>query len=458
MITPRQKHVFLLLCVFACAFFTRTYRLHLPEGYIFDEVYHALTSKLIARNDPRAFEWWNQPVEPNTAVDWLHPPLAKYTQALSIRAFGENSFGWRFSSVVFGMITLVAIYKLTAHLTGSRSMALLATFLTSLDGLVLVQSRIAMNDIHVTAVILCTFIVFTLYRKRQKFSLLFATGILAGVAMGTKWSGVFTLGVIWLYEVLMYLRFELTHQSPLIERASRSFFFLLTRALVLLLVPLCVYVASYSVMFAQGKDLQHFIDLHKQIWWYQTHLEATHPYQSRPYEWFLNIRPVWMSVEYLGDKRGDIYAFGNPALFLLGGVAAVSSLGVGIYTVTETLLSFFKMKRRSLRTLCVELMNGVLESPVVFLLVSYSAVWMPWQFSPRIMFFYHYTPAVPLMAALLAYWLVSFWKQSKIQTAAVVLCVSAIVVCFAVWYPHWIGMPVSTSFAESVYFVFDRWK
>ncbi len=458
MITSRQKHVLILLCIFAFAFFTRTYRLNLPEGYIFDEVYHALTAKLIARNDPRAFEWWNQPVEPNTAVDWLHPPLAKYTQALSILAFGENSFGWRFSSVVFGMITLAALYKLVVHLTDSRPTALLATFLTSLDGLVLVQSRIAMNDIHVTAIILCTFLVFTLYRKRQQFSLLCATGILAGVAMGTKWSGVFTLGVIWLYEIFMYIRFELMHQSNYKDRLLRTFFFLLSRMLVLALVPACIYVASYSVMFAQGKSFHHFIDLHKQIWWYQTHLEATHPYQSRPFEWFLNIRPVWMSVEYLGDRRGDIYAFGNPALFLLGGITVLCSLGVILYRAGEILSAFFVQKRRSARALLSHLITSALTSPIVFLLVSYSAVWTPWQFSPRIMFFYHYTPAVPLMVALLSYWLVSFWKQSKVHRAAVVLCISASILCFVVWYPHWVGIPVSTSFADSVYFAFDRWK
>src|SRR5574340_687517 len=87
----------ILILILAFSFFTRIVRLDVPQRYIFDEVYHALTAKLIARGDHRAFEWWNLPVEPNTAVDWLHPPIAKYTQALAIKLLGENSFAWRLS-------------------------------------------------------------------------------------------------------------------------------------------------------------------------------------------------------------------------------------------------------------------------------------------------------------------------------------------------------------------------
>ena len=44
----------LLLGILFFSFITRIYQLHIPERYIFDEVYHAVTAKLIAKNDPRA--------------------------------------------------------------------------------------------------------------------------------------------------------------------------------------------------------------------------------------------------------------------------------------------------------------------------------------------------------------------------------------------------------------------
>ncbi|MFZ1721414.1 MAG: phospholipid carrier-dependent glycosyltransferase, partial [Microgenomates group bacterium] len=140
----------ILLAILAFTFITRIVRLTSPEVYVFDEVYHGITSKLIARNDPRAYEWWNAPVEENTAVDWLHPPLAKYTQATSMLVFGENSFGWRFSSVIFGILTVWVTAKLAFTLFRDERVALLSALFVSLDGLILTQSRIAMNDIHVT--------------------------------------------------------------------------------------------------------------------------------------------------------------------------------------------------------------------------------------------------------------------------------------------------------------------
>lgn len=176
-----QYRAVLLLAILAFAFFTRMYRLHQPSQYIFDEVYHAVTAKLISRNDKRAFEWWNPVPEPDTAVDWLHPPLAKYTQAIAIRSFGENSFGWRFSSVLFGVLVIVMVYHLAYKLFRDYRVALLSAVIASLDGLLLVQSRIAMNDIHVTFFILLTLYNYLHFRENRKLSRLFLTGITAGL-------------------------------------------------------------------------------------------------------------------------------------------------------------------------------------------------------------------------------------------------------------------------------------
>src|SRR5258708_3911057 len=150
----KKNYWFLLSLIVIFAFISRVYRLNLPKEYIFDEVYHAVTAKLIRRNDPRAYEWWNPPLEPDTAVDWLHPPLAKYTQALGMDLFGENSFGWRISSAVFGTLVIIATAFLADELFKSKKIALLSAFLAACDGLLLTQSRIAMNDIHVTFFIL----------------------------------------------------------------------------------------------------------------------------------------------------------------------------------------------------------------------------------------------------------------------------------------------------------------
>lgn len=479
----------LLIAVVAFAFVSRIYRLNLPTTYIFDEVYHAVTAKLMRRNDHADFEWWNPPPEPNTAVDWLHPPLAKYTQAFAMNIYGENSFGWRISSVLFGTLVIIVTAKLAFALFESKPLSLLAAFLASLDGLLLTQSRIAMNDIHVTFFILLTFLLYVRYRKHPHHlvSLLFLTGVAAGFAMATKWSGVFALSAVWIFEVL----------NEVAQNFSQSIFVVIKNIVkkipFLFIIPIFIYIASYSYMFMQGKSLvcegnqiqqgqcycsqdsslwvtllkkipqphpekldalearggckqliSHFNELHHQIWTYQTTLKATHPFQSRPYQWFLDLRPVWFYVDYNKGTASNIYALGNPLLFWFGDIAVAVTL-IAILTC----FSFKKLK---------------IFQPLLFLLVGYLIVWLPWQLSPRIMFFYHYTPAVPLLSIILAYWLQKVWREkivihgvhvTKLMTLFIVL---SIAVTFVVWYPDWTGIPVPEKFAQAVYFVLPSWK
>lgn len=449
----------ILLAILAFAFFTRMFQLHIPAGYMFDEVYHAVTSKLISRNDPRAYEWWNPVPEPDTAVDWLHPPLAKYTQAVSILAFGENSFGWRFSSVLFGVLVILVVYHLAYTVFKDHRVALLSAAIASLDGLLLVLSRIAMNDIHVTFFIVWTLYNYLIFRENRKFSRLLLTGISAGLAVSSKWSGLFVIIIILFFEGLHFLAQVFKKLSEGKVKADDITIFsmriILTRIFLLVLLPAVIYIASYSHMFVQGKDFKHLQEMHKQIWWYQTTLKADHPYESRPIQWFFNLKPVWIYVDYLPEKqqKANIYAFGNPAIFWIGSLLVFFTAITFIMQRKNYFPSISKntklFKRLSL------ILQTIASNPVIFIFISYLAVWLPWQLSPRIMFFYHYTPAVPLLVILIAYWLLQFKKWSSVLFYSVL---ALIAICFLLWYPHWVGIPMPEKFIDSIYFFLPQWK
>jgi len=433
----------LLLVILAFAYLTRMFNVYTPNGYMFDEVYHASTAKLIAHNDPRAFEWWNPPPEPDTAVDWLHPPLAKYTQALSIIAFGENSFGWRFSSVIFGTLTIMMVYHLTNGLFKDKKVALLAAGIASLDGLLLVQSRIAMNDIHVTFFILLTLYLYVRYRTNNQFSQLLLVGACAGLAAATKWSGVFILVTVLMLEAIRLITIVITTSGTFLNKKYTLKSVLRDSGIwifALVVLPSVVYISSYGMMFAQGKSWKHFTDLHYQIWYYQTHLSATHPYQSVPWQWLLNVKPVWYYVEYLGAQRADIYASGNIVVFLTGLVAVIASILLIVRELTNTKKNWFKNGLKSLN-----------QSTHLRLVLPYLLVWLPWSFSPRIMFFYHYTPAVPLLCILLAFWLKRLYKYSEIGVKIFWLVLILAFLYFILWYPHWVAIPVSNAIKDAIY-------
>jgi len=202
-------------------------------------------------------------------------------------------------------------------------------------------------------------------------------------------------------------------------------------------------VGCYWQLFVLGHDFKHFIALEKQVWAYQTGLTATHPYQSRPWQWFLDLRPVWFHVDYsVPGKIANIFTFGNPILFWTADIAVVGSVFMLIYTFIKDL--WLKNKGQFLK--------------LGFIVLSYFAVWLPWQQSPRIMFFYHYTPAVPFLCIILAFWLVWLWQHIEFLRPTLVVIVVLIAVAFGVWYPDWTAIPVPTSFANTVYFAIPSWK
>lgn len=441
----------LLLLILAFSFFTRFYRLNIPEKYIFDEVYHAVTAKLIAKNDLRAYEWTNPPPEPNTAVDWLHPPIAKYTQAISIRLFGETSFGWRFSSAIFGVIAIFLTARLAFNIFNNKLISLIAALITSLDGLLLTMSRIAMNDIHVTVFILMALNCYTIYlnSKRKKLKFLVIAALFVGVAIGTKWSGIFSLLIIGFFETINLLKtfFSNISNNSLLTKIKILLKNTFQLFLILIVLPSAIYILSYTHMFLLGKDFNHLIQLHKNIWWYQTTLDATHPAQSKPYQWFINSKPVWIDVIYSEQQRADIYAFGNPLIFWLGDIFIFTSIAYEIYFLIGMIKAGGWSKVSSKN-----------NTRIGYLLFIYFAVWLPWQLSPRIMFFYHYLPAVPLLSINMAYWLNKLLKKKKSYKALAIIILFSIFITFIVWFPHWTNISVPITFKDNVYFALDSWK
>lgn len=477
----KYSHKIILVILLLFAYITRLWNVSTPPEYYFDEVYHAFTANYYAQNDPKGYEWWHSAPE-GVAFEWLHPPLAKLFQGFSIYVLGDNSFAWRLPSVVFGTLVIWAVYYLTYQLTQRRSLALVAAAVASLDGLLLALSRITMNDIFVTFFIILAFAFHWKYvsqhkRKSAKYYMLLA-GLAAGLAMASKWSGVFVLGLFWLTELILLATnksvskvkrligvlvvFELVPMiilwiilSEWVEMTKGNLpeFSALVLSLVFLnviiggwvlgfkkltllltsfvILPLSVYVLSYGQFWLHERpnNLKTFRDLHHQIWWYQTNLEATHPWQSRPDQWFLNTKPVWFYVDYQADKVGNIFALANPVI-AWGGI--ISLFIVGVIGVIRKKWAY------------------------IYLIGAYFVVWLPWVVSPRIMFYYHYTPAMALLCIIVALTLWHVYQIKYLRWISIIFGL-AIVVSFVYFYPHWTGMLVSKTWSDHYYWL-PSWK
>lgn len=379
------NHKFIILILLITAL-TRLIRLDYPEKYVFDEVYHGFTAKEMLAGHREAWEWWNTP-PPGVAYEWTHPPLAKEAMALSMFVFRtQDAWAYRLPGVILGIISVYLVFLLGMQLLKNQTASLIAAFVFSLDGLNFVQSRTGMNDIYYVTFFLAALLL--LLRKKHLFA-----ALLLGLALSSKWAAV--------YAYLIFI--------PLLIKDKNY-----RQILFYLLVPPVIYLISYLPFFLAGHNLNQFIELQKQMWWYHTNLKATHDYTSPWWSWPLNLYPVWYFVDYQKNNIANIFASGNPALFWLG-------TGAIILTIREVI------KKR--------LFN------LIIILLGFFAFWLPWAASPRIMFLYHFSPSVPFLSLALGYQLNKLLENRGTKNYAL-LSLVLIILSFILVFPFLTGIPI----------------
>lgn len=386
-------------------------RIEVPPKYIYDEVYHAYTAEQYVVGNPDAYVWYTTPHQKGVAYAWDHPPLGKLLISLGIRAFGNNSFGWRVMSALFGAIGIVATYVLALTLTRRRAVAALTSGLLLMDGLYFVQSRTGMTDIFTAVFMLCGFIALYFYLvappDRIRWPLL-ATGLFMGLGVATKWNAGYPAAIVVLVGLWKIYRAWDAAQT---RHNSRTRLSLQQQALwvpvALIAVPAAVYILSYIPFFLVGHSLGQWFELQQQMFYYHTHLTATHPYASRWWSWPLDVRPVWYSVTYTGNMVANTYAQANPLLYW-GFLPAVALLMVRWWREKTRLLVF---------------------------VVGFFGQWLPWMLVSRITFIYHFLPAVPFGCLAVAMAVEQGWQRGRwLRASAVGYCV-VVVAAFVFFYP-----------------------
>lgn len=413
------KFFFPEIIIFLFAAVTRFFNLGYPKGHIFDEVYHAFTAQELIKGNPAAWEWWNTP-PPGFAYEWTHPPLAKEFMAFAILLLGDSSFSWRFFSAVFGVGIIILIYFIVLELFKNRKVALLSAFVASLDGLLLVMSRIAMNDIYFVFFSLLALLFFL--KKRTLFM-----GISLGLALSSKWTGVFTIAIILIFYIIQNFKDKINPRK------------LFRFSLQIFIIPILIYLMSYIPFFLQRhiqtgfhsnyNNLQTFIELQQQMWWYHTNLKATHPFQSTPSDWIFNLRPVWLFVNQQGEKTANIYTLENP-LIAWGGL-------LSIIFVTVELIKKFSFSK-------------------FFIVLGYLGFFILWIKSPRIMFNYHYLASTVFLTIALGFVLSKLLNFKHGKLPLFIIC-SLLFATFVYFYPLWTGIHLDRTFADQHFWI-KSWR
>lgn len=482
------------------AFILRVLNLGYPNKLLFDETYYAKDAWALTKYGYET-EWAENANDQiphgdlsaltDQAAKVMHPPLGKWMIGLGEGMFGMTSFGWRFMSVLFGVLIIVLVIRMTRRLTGSLVVGALAGILLMFDGLHFVMSRLALLDIFQTGFTLAAVAALLVdrdwYRERlarhleqNRLTTLGGTfgpifwwrpwrlvaGIMFGLGCGTKWSTLYVLAAFSVLSVLWDVGARrLAGAGPmawkgLVIDGPIAFGYQVV-------VAVLVYIASWTGWFVTGSGYKRqwsvenpdeplarlgtfgsWLSYHAQVYSehtgdYMRH-EATHSYDAHPSGWLVIGRPTGVDAVN-GIKPGTdgcpgpedcirvISAIGTPILWWAGVIAFIIAVA-------------FWIGNRDWRF-------GV---PVLGLL----SVWLPWfPQADRPLYFFYTIMIIPFTCMALAMVLGkligenSTWRPGVIITG---VFVALVIINFGYFHPILTdGLLTRTQWQARMWF--NRW-
>lgn len=215
--------------------------------------------------------------------------------------------------------------------------------------------------------------------------------------------------------------------------------------------PAYVYGVTYIPMLLNGHSVSDVYDLNKQAYEFHSNCKppgCAHGYSSTWIEWPIIKRPIYLYVDAEGD--GKIYSMGNPVVWWLGIPAVVFVLfqGLRLHIRLDPTTGHARLKGG------LSLVNW----PLLFVFLSFLALWLPWATQPRTLFLYHYLPALIFVILSVGYCVQRLWHSGEQwgRTAAIAILVLA-GATFVYFYPHWTALDVSRALDESYYW-FNSWR
>jgi dolichyl-phosphate-mannose--protein O-mannosyl transferase len=325
-----------------------------------------------------------------------HPPLAKLLIAASVAMFGDNPIGWRMLSCVFGAATLAAMFAWSLALTRDARQALWATAATLCDGVLYVQSRIAMLDIFLMAFGTAALALFTFSLKertspRRAFALATASGVCLGLASACKLSGVFLwAGIVAICALIGLMRlwrarFDEPSEHDFYASAEWPAMTLGGAAIAFAVAPAVAYFLTYLPQVIRAGTVVEFFAGQKRMIDIMTGTSASHPYASLWYLWPAMTRPVWCLFQVVGGTAAtwsaqhpaqSIVGLANPFVFYPGEAALIYC-------------GWLWISRRDV--------DGMIVA------VAFFSQYLPWAVNPKgLEFFYYYVPSILCLGPALA--------------------------------------------------------
>ncbi|WP_095659550.1 phospholipid carrier-dependent glycosyltransferase [Corynebacterium glaucum] len=435
----------------------------------------------------------------------VHPPLGKQLLAMGETLFGYSPLGWRIMTALFGSAVVVFVFLLARRLSQSTSIGILAGAIALFDGVLLVASKFGMLDIfQVLFIVIASWTLAGDMRQvHQRWHdawlagevqtagplgprvgfrwWRFATGVLLGLALSVKWSGLYYIAFFGLLGSFwdLWLRNRYGVKKPVAGTLLRD----VPSALAsIVLLPAVLYLWSWRAWFASETSVYRHANVDGTVadsdwpWlnllppsvgnWLYYHFSVldfhgsltssgghSHPWDSKPWAWLVAARPIlYYSSTGIecgngGECREMIFLFGTPPIWWL--------------TVPILLWAAWGWLTRQ-------------DFRVIVPFIAFAAGFLPWLAAfDRQMYFFYATALVPFTAVLIALALGNLaqkgkpvtWKwvrklagqQLRSGQLAVVGYMALVGAAFVYWSPILYGFMVPEDYYQSLMWL-PSWK
>ncbi len=434
----------------------------------------------------------------------VHPPLGKWIIGLGMAIFGaDNSFGWRISVAVCGILLVLLTALIATKLFKSTLLGTIAGFLLAIDGHAIVMSRVAVLDGIVALFLLLGFGAVLLDREWHATRLaaavaartthppdrpdgtsrppvvpawgpvlwnrpwVLAAAVAFGFASSVKWSGVYFLAAFGVYLVVVdalarrRLGIPFWLSAAVLKQGPVTAVLLLPLALVCYMVTWIGWFSTSGGMYrnwaeaAQGQwtgglswvplSLQNFWHLESAVYNYHVNEHSPHPYQANPLSWLFLVRPTQMYVNSVpADQCGGDVCYEN-----------ITSIANPIIWWCATAALFYLVYRLVRKR----------EWQVGLILMGMVAGYLPWLLYVNRTIFQFYTIAFEPYMILGLTFVIGLALGSRgdprpVRTRALWIVGGFFAICVLVsawFYPVWVGMPVPAWFL-SLHYWLPSWR
>ncbi|HEY9692683.1 MAG TPA: phospholipid carrier-dependent glycosyltransferase [Oculatellaceae cyanobacterium] len=438
---------------------------------VFDEVYYAKFANNYLTRTP----FFN-----------AHPPLSQYIIAIGIWLGSHFPFGndtvngltgslrspisYRWINALTGSFIPLVVAGIAYQLTHRRSYALIAALFAAADGLFLVESRYALNNIYLVILGLLGqwYFLLALSNKGYKRWLWLAfAGVWFGASASIKWNGLwFMLGAYMLWGSAWLMRWarlankgqdstasNQDAQNATLSNKKMPWQNLTQLNLLHIIVNLAIIpVLIYSLIWIPHLKLNptpDFWAMQNEILHYHERIgngPKVHPYCSNWYTWPLMLRPIAYFYEKApsateippllpplppgaGKVIFDVHAIGNPILWWLSTAAILILIVQFVHTLLQGRGWKYPLKPS----------NGI----GLYLIINYAANLLPWVSVTRCTFIYHYMGS-SIFATLALAWIIEQWLYSPkpILRGTGVTVIFLVLLAFVFWMPIYLGLPL----------------